>query len=97
MVCLDLGPSSLPRYLPFLLPPLHRELSDTNKTAGEDLSDLANEVVELMKEVCGKEAFSVAYARLRKEMAVVRVKRRGQAALEVSRLIMVSCSPCFIL
>ena len=52
---------------------------------------------ELMKEVCGKEAFSVAYAQLRKEMVVIRVKRRGQAALEVSRLIMVSFSPCFIL
>lgn len=81
---LDLGASSLPRFLPSLLPPLHRELSDTNKTAGEELSTLAHEVVDMVKGVCGKEAFSMAYAHLRKEMAVVRVKRRGQAALEVS-------------
>lgn len=83
-VSLDLGPTSLPRFLPSLLPPVHRELSDTNKTAGEYLSSLAHEVVERVKGVCGKEAFSVAYANLRKEAAMVRVKRRGQAALEVS-------------
>jgi hypothetical protein len=85
-----LGASSLPQFLLPLLPPIHRELSDTNKTAGEELSSLAQEVVELLKGVCGKEVFSVAYARHQKEVAELRVKRRGQAALEVYK-------PCGVL
>lgn len=80
---LDLGSAHLPVCLPLLLPPLHRELSDSSQTAGKDLQELAQEVVELMKEVCGKEAFSLAYAHVRKEVAVARERRRGQAALEV--------------
>ena len=82
---LDLGPDHLPTYLPSLLPPLHRELADHTHTAGQELASLAQEVLELVKGVCGKDTFSQAYAHHQKSVAVAREKRRGQAALEVSR------------
>ena len=82
-VSLDLGPSHLPPLLPVLLPPLHRELEDSNHVAGKGLHDLATEVVDLMKGVCGKETFSRAYAQVQKMAVMMREKRRKQAVMEV--------------
>ena len=82
-VSLDLTAEHLPMYLPSLLPPLHRELADHAHTAGKELFSLAQEVLELVKGVCGKDAFSQAYAQHQKTVAMAREKRRGQAALEV--------------
>ena len=82
-VSLYLGSSHLPSFLPSLLPPLHRELADTNHVAGKDLHSLSLEVVELLKETCGKDAFSKAYAIVQKKVIAVREKRRKQAVLEV--------------
>lgn len=82
-VSLDLGSEHLPTYLPSLLPPLHRELADPTHTAGQELASLAQEVLELVKGICGKDIFSQAYALHQKAVAMAREKRRGQAALEV--------------
>ena len=82
-ISLDLGPSLLPLLLPFLLPPLHRELADSTHTAGKDLHTLSTEAVDLMKEICGKEAFSQAYARVQMMAVKTREKRRTQAVIEV--------------
>ena len=82
-VSLDLGAKHLPTYLPSLLPPLHRELADPSHTAGKDLFSLAQEVLELVRGICGKEAFSQAYAQHQKAVTAAREKRHGQAALEV--------------
>lgn len=56
---------------------------DTNKSAGDELQSLAQETVELMKGVCGRDVFSQAYSLVHKEVATTREKRRKQAALEV--------------
>ncbi len=83
-MCVDLGSEQLPCYLPALLGPVYRELSDSTKRAGEELYSLAQEVVDLMKSVCGREVFSSAYAQVHQTVSGVREKRRKQAALEVS-------------
>ena len=80
---MDLGPDHLPTYLPSLLRPVYRELTDVNKRGGDELHTLAQEVVDLMKGVCGKEAFSQAYAQVHQVVLSNREKRRQQAALEV--------------
>ncbi len=85
-VCVYLGAEQLPDHLPSLLGPIYRELSDSSKRAGEELYSLAQEVVELMKGVCGREAFSSAYAQVHQSVGGVRDKRRMQAALEVCPL-----------
>ena len=58
-------------------------MTDTNKTAGEDLHTLACEVVEVMKGVCGREEFARGYSAAHRRALGVREKRRKQAALEV--------------
>ena len=82
-IALDLGSSHLPTHLPLLLPPLHRELFDTGRSdSSKALSSLAQEVVDLMKGACGKEAFTMAYAHMQRGVAVARERRRSKAALE---------------
>ena len=82
-MCVDLGQEHLPTYLPSMLGPLYRELADSTKRGGEELHSLAHEVVDLMKSVCGREAFSRAYAQVHQSVLSMREKRRKQAALEV--------------
>ena len=60
-----------------------REVSDSDKRAGEALHCLAEEVVELVKGVCGKERFSKAYAAAHRKALDTRDQRRQLAALEV--------------
>ena len=81
----DLGGEHLPAYLPALLRPVYRELTNSRKTAGETLHSLAQEVGGLMKSVCGREDFSKAYTHVHQSVIATKVKRRKQAALEVSR------------
>eukprot|EP00731_Ephydatia_muelleri_P001007 Em0001g1007a len=76
----DLGSEDIAPYLVHLLRPVHRELTDANKTAGEELHLLAQEVVEMMKEVCGKETFSKAYAVVHQGVAATRERRRKAQA-----------------
>ena len=83
-ISMDLGAEHLPTYLSSLLRPVYRELADSNKTGGDELHSLAQEVVNLMKGVCGKEVFSQAYALVHQMVLSSREKRRQQAALEVS-------------
>ena len=91
---MDLGAEHLPTYLPALLRPVYREFADSNKTGGEELHSLAQEVVDLMKGVCGREAFSQAYAQVHQTVLSNRERRRQQAALEVqSQWIIVSTVP----
>ena len=52
-------------------------------SVGEALHNLALEVVELVKGVCGKESFSVAYSKVLSAAQEKRVKRKAQYALEV--------------
>lgn len=61
-----------------------RETTDSNKTGGEALHSLAQEVMEVMKEVCGREAFSRGYSVTHLRALKARENRRKQAALEVS-------------
>ena len=58
-------------------------MTDSNKTAGEDLHTLAHEVVEVMKGVCGKEVFSRGYSVTHRRALSTRERRKKQAALEV--------------
>ena len=58
-------------------------MTDSNKTAGEDLHTLAHEVVEVMKGVCGKEVFSRGYSVAHRRALSTRERRKKQAALEV--------------
>lgn len=67
-----------------MLGPIYRELADSTKRGGEELHSLAQEVVDLIKSVCGREAFSKAYAQVHQSVISTREKRRKQAALEVS-------------
>lgn len=82
-VSLDLG-EHLGSHLPVLLRPVYREVSDTNKTAGEGLYNLAQEVLDLMKGVAGREVFSKVFAQVHQSVLATREKRRKQAALEVN-------------
>lgn len=82
-ISIDLGPTHLSPYLPSLLGPPYREISDSSHAAGEALPSLAHEVVDLIKGVCGKEEFAKAYSQARRRAVDVRERRRKQAALEV--------------
>ena len=81
-VSVDLGKEHLPPYLPALLRPLFRELADSSGTAGKDLYNLAQEVVELMKNTSGREAFSRAYSEVHQAVLAVREKRRKQNPMD---------------
>ncbi len=80
---MDLGPSHLPPYLPLLLRPLHGELSDSSHRAGPELHSLATEVVDLIKETCGKDVFAGAYARVQRKSVETRERRKKEAVMEV--------------
>lgn len=80
---MDLGQEHLASYLPALFRPVYRELADTDKTAGEALQSMAQEVADMMKGVCGREAFSRAHAEVHQGVVLTRERRRKQAALEV--------------
>ena len=47
------------------------------------LHHLAEEVVDLMKDQCGKEVFSVAHTAVHQQAVAVRTKRRTEKALQV--------------
>jgi len=79
----DLGASHLRPHLTNLLRPLHGELSDSSHRAGPGLHVLANEVIDLIKEVCGKDTFAYAYARVQKRAVETREKRKKEAVMEV--------------
>ncbi len=95
-VSLELGAASLPPFLPALLRPVYRELVDTNLAAGEALHSLAQEVSEMMKDICGRESFSKAYSRVHQAAAVVRERRRTQAALEVMEAVLGICTSVIV-
>ena len=86
-VSLDLGEEHLGMHLPALLQPVYREVSDVNKTAGEGLYTLAQEVLDLVKGVAGREMFSKVFAQVHQSVLATREKRRKQAALEVNHCI----------
>ena len=79
----DLGASHLLPHLTSLLRPLHGELSDSSHRAGPELHALANEVIDLIKEVCGKDTFARAYAGVQKLAVETREKRKKEAVMEV--------------
>ena len=86
-VSLDLGEEHLGTHLPALLRPVYREVSDVNKTAGEGLYTLAQEVLDLVKGTAGREMFSKVFAQVHQSVLATREKRRKQAALEVNHCI----------
>lgn len=92
-VSLDLGEEHLGTHLPALLRPVYREVSDVNKTAGEGLYTLAQEVLDLMKGITGREVFSKVFAQVHQSVLATREKRRSQAALEVIKPLHVSSLP----
>ena len=47
------------------------------------LHHLAEEVVDLIKDQCGKEVFSVAHTAVHQQAIAVRTKRRTEKALQV--------------
>ena len=47
------------------------------------LHHLAEEVVDLIKDQCGKEVFSVAHTAVHQQAVAVRTKRRTEKALQV--------------
>ena len=47
------------------------------------LHHLAEEVVDLIKDQCGKEVFSVAHTTVHQQAVAVRTKRRTEKALQV--------------
>ena len=54
---------------------------------GSALHQLAEEVVELLKEQCGKEVFSTAHTAVHQHTAAVRTRRRAEKAFRVSLFI----------
>ena len=57
--------------------------------SGATLHHLAEEVVELIKDQCGKEVFSVAHTAVHQQAAAVRTKRRTERALQVMHRLLV--------
>ena len=98
-VAMVIGEEHLSDWLVDLLPPLYKELADTKMTAGmsshnlqllesyylgSDLHNLAEEVTEHIKKICGKAVFSQAYSTVHSIAQCVRIKRKAQHALEVN-------------
>ncbi|XP_064627386.1 small subunit processome component 20 homolog [Lineus longissimus] len=82
-VSVDLGSDHLPEFLPFMLPPLFRETTDSSSAADESLKVLGNEVIEMMKGIVGVETFTKNYAGVQQDVFTKREERKRQKAVNV--------------
>lgn len=70
-------------------------VASTTITIGEELHSLAEEVVEVLKGLAGREAFARSFAAVQKEVADVRESRKRRKALDVSSSTLIWCHvPC---
>lgn len=73
-------------------------VASTATTAGKELHNLAEEVVEILKGLAGHEAFARVFAAVQKEVAEVRESRKRKKVLDVCTSILMRCEwsvvPC---
>jgi len=79
-VSLDLGKDRISSVMTDILRPLHRELNSS--ASDSDLCKLAQEVIELIKELVGKETFAEMYAKLQRKVSEKKETRKRKEAEE---------------
>lgn len=87
-LCIELG-SDLERYAETMLAPLCRELTDNNNLKLQEKSDLlllAEQVVEIFKNVLGSEKFALLYSKVQSKITTKRLNRAKERAFLVSKL-----------
>lgn len=81
-VSVNLGKDVIEPYLEDVLSPVHREFELASTYKDSDFKALAQEVLDLIKGLVGRETFSRAYASLQQTAAVKRETRKRKEALE---------------
>lgn len=81
-VSISLGIDSTELYLQDILGPVHRELDIVTTYKDSNLKALAQDVLDLIKGLVGREAFSRAYANLQQTATETRETRKRKKALE---------------
>ncbi|XP_065052935.1 small subunit processome component 20 homolog isoform X2 [Rhopilema esculentum] len=79
-VSIDLGKDGITPYISEILKPLHRELVSSSPES--ELYKLALEVIELIKEVVGKEVFAEIYAKVQRKVSEKKEFRKRKNAEE---------------
>jgi len=81
-VSINLGKDGIEPHLADILSPVYRELELATTYIDSDLEKLAQEVLELIKSLVGRETFSRAYASLQQTTTEARETRKRKKALE---------------
>ncbi|XP_041442196.1 small subunit processome component 20 homolog isoform X2 [Xenopus laevis] len=78
----DLGKERLEPFLQTIITPLFRELNSTYAEQDPTLKNLAQEIIDLLKNLIGREEFSIAFAAVQKQANQKRVMRKKHKALQ---------------
>ncbi|KAG8439453.1 hypothetical protein GDO86_005604 [Hymenochirus boettgeri] len=81
-LAVDLGKERLIPFLTTVITPLYRELNSTYAEQDPTLKNLAQEIIDLLKNLIGLEEFSLAFAAVQKQATEKRVMRKKQKALQ---------------
>ncbi|XP_038061553.1 small subunit processome component 20 homolog isoform X2 [Patiria miniata] len=81
-MAMDVGGDRLPSYLKLMMKPMCREIGDQKSHADNDLRQLCQEALDLIKGLVGLETFSHAYADVQRVITQTRIQRKQQRALQ---------------
>ncbi|XP_033113828.1 small subunit processome component 20 homolog isoform X2 [Anneissia japonica] len=81
-VSVHLGKEHIGPFLPQIMKPMMREVSDKMSHSDSELRILCQEVLEMLKTMVGIESFTKVYASVQKDLNAIREGRKKKRALE---------------
>ncbi|CAH2277583.1 small subunit processome component 20 homolog [Pelobates cultripes] len=81
-LAVDLGKERVEQFLPTIITPLFRELSSSYSEQDSTLKNLAQEIIDLLKNLVGLEQFSLLFSAVQKQANQKRAMRKKQKALQ---------------
>ncbi|KAK3096539.1 hypothetical protein FSP39_001125 [Pinctada imbricata] len=82
-VSLDLGQELLPSVVKFMLPPIQREINESNPNCDTDLKNLALEVLEILKKVLGVEMYTQYFTETQSRILNRKEERKRKRAVDM--------------
>ncbi|XP_068133070.1 small subunit processome component 20 homolog [Hyperolius riggenbachi] len=81
-IAVDLGKERVKPFLTTIVIPLFRELNSTYADRDSTLKNLAQEIIDLLKNLVGLESFSLCFAGVQRQASQKRAMRKKQKALQ---------------